>query len=257
MLRYFRILPLLIILQFILIGVASSSDFKQEQLKYSRVRSAFAAKESKVRSKFEKAGVPWPPSNIFIRIFKAEETLELWAKPKGDTCYKKIEDYEICSSSGVLGPKRKQGDRQVPEGFYYIDRFNGNSKYHLSLGINYPNASDRILGFKRKLGGDIFIHGACVTIGCVPITDSKIKELYIAAVEAKNAGQERIPVHIFPFRMSDKSLKSMHWRYKEHVEFWKTLKVGYDWFEKRRFVPQIQVDKKGSYTYIVSDGMED
>src|SRR5690606_11025729 len=95
-----------------------------------------------------------------------------------------VKTYPVCSSSGLPGPKRKKGDRQTPEGFYHIDRFNPQSAFHLSLGINYPNSSDKILGHSDP-GGDIFIHGSCVTIGCVPLTDDLIKEVYVLAVEAK------------------------------------------------------------------------
>ena len=248
---------LFILIQLFLFLTAGGTDFKKEQFRYSRVREAYAAKDSLMHSKFEQAGAVWPPSKIFIRIFKAEQVLELWAMPKTDSCLKKIESYKVCSSSGVLGPKRKQGDYQVPEGFYYIDRFNPASSYHLSLGINYPNASDKILGFKKNLGGDIFIHGDCVTIGCVPLTDDKIKEVYLAAVEASDGGQDRIPVHIFPFMMNDKNMKTMLWRYKEHKVFWGNLKDGYDYFEDRRVIPPVKVDKKGIYTYIDRERMED
>lgn len=106
--------------------------------------------------------------------------------------FRLIKDYQICSLSGELGPKRQQGDLQVPEGFYWIDRFNPASNFYLSLGINYPNQFDRILGKSGELGGDIFIHGGCVTIGCIPITDDKIKELYLIAVEAKSNGQDGV-----------------------------------------------------------------
>ena len=250
------IISLFILLMTTLPGVAGEIGFKQDQLRYPRVREAYSAKDSLMSQKFEKAGTTWPPAEIFIRIFKSEKILELWAMSKTDSNFKKIENYEICRSSGVLGPKRKQGDYQVPEGFYYIDRFNAASKYHLSLGIDYPNRSDRILGFKKKLGGDIFIHGDCVTIGCVPLTDDKIKEVYIAAVEAKNSGQDRIPVHIFPFRMTEKNMKSMLWRYKEHRTFWENLKEGFDRFQSRRLLFPVMVDKKGTYTYIAPEGME-
>ncbi len=111
--------------------------------------------------------------DILLRAYKQESELELWAKNKKDKQYTLLKTYKICASSGTLGPKRKQGDIQVPEGFYVIDRFNPVSNFYLSLGVSYPNASDKILGVKGALGGDIFIHGNCVTIGCLPISDDK------------------------------------------------------------------------------------
>ena len=103
--------------------------------------------------------------------------------------------------SGILGPKRQEDDWQIPEGFYHIDRFQPDSKFYISLGIGYPNTSDKILGVKDNLGCDIFIHGGCATVGCIPITDDQIKELYLVALETQSNSERRIPVHIFPARL--------------------------------------------------------
>ena len=125
----------------------------------------------------------------------------MWIKEKGKEEFTLLHTYAFCSTSGTLGPKRKEGDLQIPEGIYHINHFNPVSNFYLSLGVNYPNASDNILSDKQHPGGSIYIHGNCVTIGCIPITDEKIKELYVLAVEAKNNGQENIPIHIFPDRL--------------------------------------------------------
>ncbi|MBP6411700.1 MAG: L,D-transpeptidase family protein, partial [Pseudarcicella sp.] len=150
--------------------------------------------------------------------------------------------------SGIIGPKRAEGDLQVPEGFYHIDRFNPLSSFHLSLGINYPNASDKILG-KEKPGSDIFIHGSDVTVGCVPLTDDKIKEVYALAVQARNGGQKQIEVHIFPFELTDNKLN----RHLENPSytFWKSLQKGYLFFESRKKLPKIDVRKDGIYDIIL------
>ncbi|RZK14756.1 MAG: hypothetical protein EOO43_15910, partial [Flavobacterium sp.] len=133
--------------------------------------------------------------------------------------------------SGKLGPKVVEGDLQTPEGFYKINVFNPMSNFHLSLGIDYPNAVDKLrTGKNRKTGGEIYIHGDCKTVGCIPITDDKIKEVYILAVEARNNGQKDIPVYIFPFRMTDSNMAKYSKQYPEHVAFWKTLKSGYQVF---------------------------
>jgi murein L,D-transpeptidase YafK len=161
-----------------------------------------------------------------------------------------LKEYPFCNSSGALGPKRRQGDGQIPEGFYHIDRFNPLSNFHLSLGINYPNQADRIRGGSGDLGGDIFIHGGCVTIGCVPITDELIKEVYLIAVEAKTAGQGRIPVHIFPARMGAKGMRQLEGAAsgnQELLDFWRNLKSGYDSFEQNRRLPSVTVDRQGRY----------
>ena len=182
-------------------------------------------------------------------MFKREQTVELWVSGAGNDTFELLKEYRVCASSGTAGPKRQQGDDQVPEGFYRIERFNPLSNYHLSLGVSYPNQADKILGVKGRLGGDIFIHGNCVTIGCVPITDEGIKELYVIAVEARSAGQSSIPVHIFPTKLTDKGLKRLQREYVESklLEFWMSLKPGYEFFEKNRRLPIVTVDKLGRY----------
>ncbi|MDN5214045.1 L,D-transpeptidase family protein [Fulvivirgaceae bacterium BMA12] len=226
-----------------------NNDFKNRQLKYTRVKSAYAEKRQTIKSLLSTKGISDDKFLLFIRIFKKEEVMEVWVKGSHHHRYQHLKDYKFCANSGRLGPKRKSGDRQIPEGFYFIDRFNPVSNFHLSLGINYPNRSDKTLGHKENPGGDIFLHGGCATIGCVPITDDKIKGLYILAVEAKNNGQNKIPVHIFPGR----AIKEAQWRKLSAsaddglVHFWKNLKPGYDHFEKNRQIPGIKVKQNGDY----------
>lgn len=212
-------------------------DFREEQLQYPRVRQAYLEKEDDFAALLSSHSIQRENLRVYLRAFKEEQLIELWAKNKGEEPYQLLREYKVCRSSGVIGPKRQQGDRQVPEGFYHIDRFNPNSNYHLSLGINYPNTSDRILGVQGNLGGNIFIHGACVTIGCLPITDDKIKELYVFCVEAKNSGQETIPVTIFPTKLTDRKFNELKERYQEDTEevaLWTDLKAGYDIFNRTK-----------------------
>jgi hypothetical protein len=144
-----------------------------------------------------------------------------------------------------------QGDYQVPEGFYYINEFNPKSTYHLSLGLNYPNVSDRILSDSIQPGGDIYIHGKCVTTGCIPINDAQIEELYILAAHAKNEGQDFIPVHIFPIQFKNprsnvylaKYLKD----FPEYTSLTAGLKQAYQYFDKMKKLPVIMVNKNGEY----------
>jgi murein L,D-transpeptidase YafK len=224
-------------------------SFRVQQKKNVRVKEAYEEVESVLKKKVTAKGLNWPLRNIFFRVFKEEEQLELWVQKNTGT-YQLLETYEICSASGDPGPKRKQGDNQVPEGFYHIDRFNPFSSFHLSLGLNYPNTSDRILSDKKKPGGDIFIHGSCVSIGCMAMTDNKIKELYLFAVEAKNAGN-KIPVHIFPCKLNSSSYTSLKSDYPEHAAFWKSLEAGFHYFEKNKKIPLVGVNSKGYY-YIQS-----
>jgi murein L,D-transpeptidase YafK len=248
-LTFLSVISLFVFLSFILANLA---DFKTEQLKNSRVKEAYKEKEEDLKELFKEKGVNFSSQQIFFRSFKAEEEIELWARSSESSTFKLIKTYNICSSSGSLGPKRKQGDNQTPEGFYYIDRFNPNSSFHLSLGVNYPNASDKILGDKTNYGGDIFIHGSCVTIGCIPLTNDKIKEVYITAVEAKTKGQKKIQVHIFPCRLNDKNIKDLKNRYSTNaslIAFWENLKTGYDIFERTQKLPVFTVNTEGKYKF--------
>lgn len=228
----------------------ASSPFKREQVSFPRVRTAIADKYLSIKQLFKENNIQYPPKAIFLRAFKREGVLELWVSPGDGEPYVLLKSYDICRSSGVLGPKRQEGDRQVPEGFYHINHFNPASNFFLSLGINYPNASDSILGVQGNLGGEIYIHGGCATIGCIPITDDGIKELYLLAVEARSQGQAKIPVHIFPARLDDEGFKHLQAEYTDDtalIEFWTQLKKGYDAFEENRQIPDFDVDQQGRY----------
>jgi len=228
----------------------SAGSFRAEQRRYPRVRAAYAAVESRLRQRCDAAELPWPPRRIFLRAFKREGRLEVWGSASATSPFRLITAYAVCAASGTLGPKRHQGDRQVPEGVYQVDRFNPASRFHLSLGIDYPNRSDRIRKDRPDPGGDIFIHGSCVTIGCLPITDEKIRELYILAVEARHAGQRRIPVHIFPTRLDDAGWAWLQERYAQdphRLAFWRELRPVFAYFERHRQVPRPVIDGQGRY----------
>lgn len=230
------------ILLVIFLNSSPSDPFKDGQLKYSRVRQAYKDKESSMSTLLQDKQIDKHRVEIYLRAFKREKQIELWGKNNFDKKYSLIKTYEICRTSGKLGPKRKQGDLQIPEGFYHIDRFNPYSNFYLSLGINYPNKSDKILGVKGNLGGDIFIHGACVTIGCLPITDDQIKELYIFCIEAKNNGQSNIPVTIFPSKLTVNEYERLTDKYNsdsDKIGLWIDLKKAYDHFNETKELPII------------------
>jgi murein L,D-transpeptidase YafK len=227
-----------------------SDSYKDSQMKYSRVRQAYRDKEANMTALLQNNKIDKNALRIYLRAFKSEEEIELWGKNDADKNYILIKTYNVCRTSGELGPKRKQGDLQIPEGFYYINRFNPYSNFYLSLGINYPNISDRILGVKGDLGGDIFIHGACVTIGCLPITDDQIKELYIFCVEAKNNGQSRIPVTIFPSKLTETEFKRLNDKFgsdSDRIGLWTDLKKGYDIFNETKQLPAIRFLDSGRH----------
>ncbi len=242
----------IVLIPFLLASFIVQPDFITDQKRYSRVRTAFEKKGNVVHDKLNEAGINTDELNILIVVYKTEEVLNIYAKKKTDTVYKKVITYDICASSGQLGPKRKQGDYQVPEGYYFIDRFNPYSNFFLSLGINYPNQSDRKKSDAKYLGGDIFIHGSCVTIGCMPMTDSSIMEIYLYAIHARNSGQLKIPVYIFPFEMTDQKLNSYKMEYQNYpglISFWDNLKLGFDKFNVEKKKLSISTDIDGNYNY--------
>ena len=227
---------------FILFCSYQAESFKETQRKYPRVREAFSAKESLMLDLLRENYIDRDRVEVYLRAFKSEKQVELWAKNLSDSEFKLLKTYDICQISGKPGPKRKRGDMQIPEGFYHIDKFNPYSNFYLSLGINYPNKSDRILGDRANPGGDIFIHGACVTIGCIPITDDRIKELYIFCIEARNNGQTKIPVTIFPSRLTDEEFDRISEEYSSYPDItglWCDLKKGFDSFNETKQLPSI------------------
>ncbi|MCY3742980.1 MAG: L,D-transpeptidase family protein [Candidatus Poribacteria bacterium] len=238
--------------------LTNPQNFADKQRRYPRVRAAFEEKDGTLRSLFADQDIPYPPQKLFIRVFKQEKILEVWAFSTFDAVFKLVKHYPICRTSGNLGPKRREGDLQIPEGFYYIDRFNPKSNFHLSLGVNYPNQADKILGKKGNLGGDIFIHGGCATIGCVPITDEYIKEVYWLAVQAKSNGYSKILVHIFPTKLDDHTMTRLKNTFPNNntlINFWKNLKIGYNWFEQYQKLPMISINRDGTYQF--SDSSEE
>lgn len=139
-----------------------------------------------------------------------------------------------------------EGDLQVPEGVYRINRFNPNSQYHLSLGLNYPNKSDIIRGNKKRPGSDIFIHGKCVTVGCLPMTDEVIEEIYRVAEKSKTLSNKSIYVHIFPCRMR-KDYISRFGLNAKWTPFWNELQPIYEYFEVNHEIPFVLIDEDGAY----------
>lgn len=231
----------------------SANEFVRNQLEYERVLAARVEKRFEVKKIFRERGIAYPAAEIFMRAFKREQELEVWVRPQGEQKFVLLKTYEICALGEKPGPKRKQGDLQTPEGFYYIDDFNPRSGYHLSLHVNYPNESDRILGDGKPLGGDIFMHGGCKTAGCLALTDDGIKEVYVMAMESRDNGQQRIPVHIFPARLGDENLKQLVRVFEKDaprlITFWANLKTGYDVFETTRTLPAVSVNKRGRYVF--------
>lgn len=120
------------------------------------------------------------PDRLMIIALKKSQQLELWGEYAGS--YRFIKSYKFKGFSGELGPKLVEGDGQIPEGIYGIEYLNPNSSFHLSMKLNYPNEFDQKMAKRdgrTTLGDDIMIHGKSATIGCIPIGDKGIEELFI------------------------------------------------------------------------------
>ena len=241
----------LILLIGITYSVNAQNSFVDYQKSFAKIADVFRRKEDTLRKQFESRNLSWPAKYVYIRSFKYDSQLEVWVKNSAKESFKLFKTYKVCAMAGSLGPKRMQGDYQVPEGFYYINEFKPNSMYHLSLGLNYPNASDRLLSDSLSPGGDIYIHGSCVTEGCIPINNDQIEELYIITSYARAMGQEYIPVHIFPVRFDNARSKGYLDRfvqmYKSYKPLASTLQSAYEFFEKNKQVPIVMVNDKGDY----------
>jgi len=229
----------------------STIHFIDYQRSIPKISELLNRKEDTLMKQFREKNLTWPARYVYIRSFKYDSQLEVWVRNSREERYKLFKSYKVCALAGTLGPKRMSGDYQVPEGFYYINEFKPRSEYHLSLGLNYPNASDRILSDSSQPGGDIYIHGSCVTTGCIPITDAQIEELYILAAHAKDLGEDFIPVHIFPVNFNNARsvdyLNKYLQTFAEYTPFAKSMRSAFYYFEKYREVPFVMVNGKGEY----------
>lgn len=214
---------------------------KKEKIPLSKEQKAIAkAKKEPLSKRFKSTKSKWG-DKIFIRIFKKESELEIWIKAKNSTKYKLLKVYNICSYSGRLGPKLKEGDMQAPEGFYkvYKHSLNPHSNYHLSFNLGFPNAYDKA---NKRTGSYLMVHGKCVSAGCYAMGDKNIEQIYKLTKKALYNNEKYIPVHIFPFRMSKENL--IKYKTSKWYNFWQNLKEGYDLFEKYKIPPKVYVKAK-------------
>jgi murein L,D-transpeptidase YafK len=174
-----------------------------------------------------------PGEAMMIRIFKESSELEIWKRTRGGE-FRLLVSYEICTWSGELGPKIKEGDRQAPEGFYTITPglLNPNSSYYLAFNTGFPNKFDRAWG---RTGANLMVHGDCSSAGCYAMTDEQIEEIYALARESFRGGNTSFQLQIYPFRMTPANI-ARH-ASSTHLPFWNNLKEGYDSFEVARRPP--------------------
>lgn len=175
---------------------------------------------------------------VFLRALKSEARLEVFVQSRISKRFELFRSYPIAKQSGQLGPKLAEGDGQVPEGFYYADRssLKPDSNFHLAINCGYPNSYDKAAG---RTGSFIMIHGNCVSVGCLAMTDEKIEEIYSLCDAALSHGQPFIRIHFFPFAMTEENMAAQ----VEHTwySFWTNLQEGYAMFEKNGTPPNTNV----------------
>ncbi len=197
---------------------------------------------SRFAARLDRAGVK-PGLPVHLRIYKLESEIELWVQKDGR--FQLFATYPICMWSGRLGPKLKEGDRQAPEGFYTVskDALNPNSRMHLSFNLGFPNVYDR---GKGRTGSFLMVHGGCASIGCYAVTDGVVDEIWAFVTKALDNGQDRIPVHAFPFRMTERNMRLRSG--DQWSGFWGDLKKGHDLFERSGVPPKVSVCE-GRYAF--------
>lgn len=189
-----------------------------------------------ILKKYSKAaGIEYPPKQIFFRAFKDEKTLEIWGANSTTSKLRLLQKYRVLAASGTLGPKRQYGDMQVPEGWYYVDRFNPFSSYHLSLGLNYPNGADRVLATSTNPGGDIFIHGNQVSAGCLAMGNPSIEEIYTIARMANG----KVRVLILPSRLEPED--------RNNSRLYDQIYAINQSFASAHRMPLVSIDANGNY----------
>lgn len=234
-----------------LLGTAKSSpSFRETQMNFTRVREAYSYKEKIVNSTLAGYLISHDSLRIYLRAFKTEKIIELWGKNIKDSAFILVKEFPICDLSGYEGPKRRYRDLQVPEGFYHISKLNPYSKYYLSMEINYPNASDSIRGVHGHLGNQIYIHGSCISSGCLAMTDDRIRELFVYCIEAYNSGQDEIALTIYPARLTEDNYSGLISDYKkdkDKLSLWADLKRSYDLFKLARVQPKVKFLPDGNH----------
>jgi murein L,D-transpeptidase YafK len=206
-----------------------------------RVTEARTRRAADLKALADHAGLTLPVDEVYLRVFKHERQVELWATSTRHGAMSLIKTYDICAASGELGPKRKEGDLQVPEGLYEVPEFNPTSSYHLALKVSYPNASDRVRSDPQTPGGLIYMHGKCASIGCIAIEDEPIEEVYLFALDSK---RKPVRLDVFPRRLTRAELADPSpWR-----SFWLELLPALEVFEQTHRPPPFTVDRKtGAY----------
>lgn len=215
--------------------VAADRIERQRAAVEGRLPLAHTPDVGRFQERLAEAGVK-SGSPILMRVFKETSELELWIEK--DDRFILFATYPICHWSGTLGPKLKEGDKQTPEGFYTITsrQLRHLGRWPRAINLGFPNAFDRA---HDRDGSYILMHGGCSSVGCFAMTNPVISEIYGLTKAALNGGQRYVPMHVFPFRMTDEALAARAgnpWH-----GFWSTLQAGYKSFERTGRPPRVSI----------------
>ena len=203
-----------------------------ESIDDNRVVEAKRRKEKNLLAELQQLDIKADNLEILFIAVKEAKILEVYVKRKTQKQYRWFKSYLFSTFSGVLGPKKQEGDKQIPEGFYQITHLNPNSKYHLSLGLNYPNPYNQANAFT---GSAIFIHGGMESVGCIAIGDDAIEEVYVLTEMAQQNGQKDISILIYPYTMHAEKHKEMLETTDEATAlFWDKLATSYQYFQENK-----------------------
>jgi murein L,D-transpeptidase YafK len=229
---------------------ATKAEILSDNPRVAKARKIWSAK---IDSVLRASGIQTKDFRMLIMVSKLEQELKIYAgsKQPGERM-RLIRSIPVCAISGKPGPKNRQNDEQIPEGFYHINRFNPQSWFHLSVQVSYPNEADVRRNPEGNYGNHIMIHGSCVTIGCIPVTNPGIEELYVFCLKATENGQKKIPVYIFPAWPDAAVFQKLCFEYRDQprlLGFWQNLQQGYRIFSKTEVPLNISYSKKGSYIF--------
>ena len=249
--RKFKLIIFVLAMTLFITSNKPKESFLKNQLKFKRVKEAYNSYNESISKKLSALKVDELNLQILFIAYKANKKLEVYVGNSKQQM-SLFKTYNVCAQSGDIGPKNQSGDNQTPEGYYYINRFNPASNFHLSLGLNYPNQADKIRSNAIDLGGDIFIHGNCLSIGCLAMTDESIKEIYTLAILARNSNQMKIPVIIAPFTMLQSKKMNFDKQvalkpYTKYFDLWKSIFEGISAFYKTKQLPKFTISKAGNY----------
>jgi murein L,D-transpeptidase YafK len=219
---------------------ASSSQAVTAPAGIPRARAAAQRVKDLLAAELAEKGLRWGQP-VFLRAFKEEGELEVFLLHPDSKRFVLFRTYPIAAQSGKLGPKLREGDGQVPEGFYAAGKraMKPDSQFHLAFNVGYPNEYDLA---HQRTGSFIMIHGNEVSIGCLAMTDEKIEEIYSVCDAALENGQSFFRIHFFPFRMTDERMEKA--RDSEHYAFWQNLREGYLLFEQQGLPAETSVREK-------------